>query len=142
MKKNDLIGIKKGAGDWLYCSVTKFDGAQLDAFVINGNWNFAMNVRTGEAWWDSPMGKCTAVLRIAYTGPFPDDVKDDYNAAIEFMEAQGKRWKLPRWWFSFRFTVTETTERLRRACEAFGDVWYPERAAVKAKALYDDSIPF
>lgn len=143
MKKNDLFGIKKGPNDWLYCQVAGVNDAMVEAYVINGAWTLFLDMRTGDASFWTPSGIATAQgLRIAYKGPFPKGIKGDYNAAIDFMIEWDRRGKLAHRWFSFKFAVAETIERFRKACEAFGDVWHPKRAAVKATAEYDDSIPF
>ena len=48
------IGVLCGEHNWLYTEVQKWDGTILVGHVINGNWAFHMNVKTGEGIIHTP----------------------------------------------------------------------------------------
>lgn len=142
LKSGKLIGVINSKNSWLYCEITKVDGDEICACVINGNWDFKMNVKTGEASFRSPYNKMEIHTgwRIGYYGPIPREFhRYDYNRAIDFMEEQTKRNKLALWYFYKRYAFEGKLDKFKRACEAFSDVWNDRK---KAYDPWDDDIAF
>ena len=153
------IGVLCGDNNWLYTEVQKWDGTILVGHVINGNWAFHMNVKTGEGIIHTPWGDRTQTgWKVTYTGSFPKSVRG-YNEAIGFMEEQYKRGRISLasmnalgairglWWR----LATVPWLRFVAACGAFKAAWTKHsewdintRSEVQAEEAddEDDSIPF
>lgn len=144
MKCGKLIGIGTGKKISLYCRVERMEGNAVVAWVINGNWTAKLHpTGTLEV---CEKGTLVDGQRILFRGQIPKNVKDDYNAAIEYMESQLDRWPLTLWLITSTADVVERVEttykRFDAACNAFMNVWSVGRAKKMADRDYSDEIPF
>ncbi|WP_143708217.1 hypothetical protein [Ralstonia pickettii] len=151
LKEGSLFGATDGVS-WLYCKVAKFDGSVIYARVINGAWTARFNTDgTVDAIgsWDRIMNEGIKGLRIAFTDELPEDVRDDYNASIDYMDAQMAKNPVSRYMagrlLGMRLRVARLMRASRAAKNAFAQAWSPKPAALHADADEEedeDSIPF
>lgn len=135
MKEADLFTI--GNPCTLYCRCMSRDKDTIHAMVINGAWDFHLNLVTGYMEWDSPTGPNVAVgQKVSYTGPWPKSFKN-YNEAIAFVDAQLSRPRIVRWWNDNVWAAKVLKLRLQTAWGAFRDSWDGID-----RRNYDDEIPF
>ena len=138
-EEGDLVGVNPS--NWLYCSVSSQADEKLDLHVINGAWDFQLNLLTGESVYHTPTGlQKGSNWKIVYDVPFPHKFPvNDYNAAIDYMDAYIKKPVVVRWFDSTRGAMSKVWRRFTKACKAFKDAWQGKEMI--AKDDYD-SIPF
>ena len=128
----------------LICHVSGMEGRILRGIVINGNWDFSLNLDTCEMNWLTPSGPESATGCSVFAGPFMDADSRDYHTQITFVEGWLKRRFASRVVYVTHQNVLNTAGkfkkvviRFRMACEAFSDSWNGINADP-----FDDSIPF
>lgn len=149
LKEGSLFGAADGS-TWLYCRAERFEGSVIYAYVINGAWTARFNVDgTVDALGYGGRVENEGIrgLRIAFTDELPEDVRDDYNAAIDYMDAQMAKNPVSRYMtgrlLGMQLRVGRLMRASRAAKNAFAQAWSPKSAAPHADEEEDeDSIPF
>ena len=148
LKEGSLFGAADGAS-WLYCKVERFDGSVIYAYVINGAWTARFNTDgTVDAlgYRDEVVNPGIKGLRIVFTDELPDDVRDDYNAAIDYMSAQIGKNPLSRYVdgrvVALQLRVGRLMRAMRAAKNAFAQSWNPKRATQREEEEDEDLVPF
>ena len=130
VKAGQRIGIVcEYYGDkWLYCVVLERTEHPLllRCHVINGNWDFWLDVESCVATLMNPMKHQPvhhAGWKVAFDDYIPVDVRFDYNAAIEYMEAETKRFWISRKISRLKRCLLLRLRNLRAATFAFKEVY-------------------
>ena len=127
MKKGDTFGIldktyKKQHS--LYCEVKSIEGSVLNGYVINGNWNFILDIHKGEAVILTPWGnRLDTGWKIGYVGPIPNSKYYDYNTAMQYMDDQLKKGVFVLYWIRLKWEASYYYNRFVKSCRAFKQAW-------------------
>jgi len=140
MKVGDIIGAGDGTLIGLTCSIESIQGKQIDAWVINGEWNITFFLDNRATICHSPEGpRELPRQKIMTTFPIPKGL--NYNEQLEYMNKQFSSSPIIRYTtgklLMVRMWASKIQDSLAAASVAFKKTWKGE-----PEDISDSDIPF
>lgn len=123
----------------LYCELNGQSGGVIDASVINGAWDFKLDVKKGQMDFDAPSGHST-IFGCKVLQLHADRFGHDYNSALEWARTYLKKNRIFCWVDDKKFVCGEFLARFVRAKVVFVKVWNGQ--VLSGIADFDDDIFF
>lgn len=126
MKVGQTFGIGRKDQIDLWCSIESIDHSTIEFYVINGNWYGQFQFPSTVVCYN-PMGNHTFNVDSFYWHHLRKFGYNDYNEAIQYMDANKNNWGIVFWYDDAVANVKATYERLTRsiriARKAFTKSW-------------------